>query len=99
MPSTFRGREILHIGLPETQAVDNSRLFVDNWLSLWRSTNLVEIVQKSIPPYMVMDFALLQDVDEMREPHFLWINLWVSPPDSFHSDMRPGVNRKAGHLG
>jgi hypothetical protein len=72
---------------------------VDNWLPLWRSTNLVENVHKSIPPYMVTVFALLQDVDWMRKRLFLWINLWVSPPDSFHRKTSLRVREKAQHLG
>jgi hypothetical protein len=60
---------------------------------------MVENIRKAIPPYMVMVFALLQDVDWMRKRRFLWINLWVSPPNSLHRKTRLLVKGKAQHLG
>jgi hypothetical protein len=57
---------------------------VDNWHSLWRSALLAENAGKSAPPYMGMVFDRLQDVDWVRKRLLLWINLWMSIPDSFH---------------
>jgi hypothetical protein len=83
----------------EAQAVDNSRLFVDNWLSLWRSVFMAENEPQDPPPNVGGDSGLLRDVDWMRKRLLLWINLWVSLPDSFHREAGFYPRQKAQDLG
>jgi len=85
---------LLHLGgrgfppglIPGTQAVDKSRLSVDNWLSLWRSPPQAENERSSLPPYMGAGFSLLQDVERMRKVPQSGIHLWMAIPDSFHRE-------------
>ena len=76
--------DIPHTGILETEAVDNSRLFVDKCLSLWTSPQQVENSGQTVPPYMGALLPYLQDVDLMRKRLNLWKTLWVSPPESLH---------------
>jgi hypothetical protein len=44
-------------------------------------------------------FDLLQDVEGMRNPLRLWINLWMDYPESLHREAGFRFMEKAQHLG
>jgi hypothetical protein len=73
MAATFGGRVFPHQTFLDIRRVDNSRFFVDKYLTLWRNHKWAENIQIFHPPDIGIPYCAIQDVDGIKMGLSLWI--------------------------